>query len=132
MKNVTNIAWISDEQILLQATNGFAILNTIEKTLDFKFKFLHMTPVDFSLSYCSIAIPRRKNGLIFRLGNYKKALLCKKDKTKRNNCFRDLNHILIQFSEIYGEDKYICIDESVVNWDSRVKLLPLKIMFPDF
>lgn len=27
---------------------------------------------------------------------------------------------------------YLCIDEFMVNWDSRYKLLPVKIMNPDY
>lgn len=51
-----------------------------------------------------------------------------------------LNDLLHNFKKNYpnifekdsaGQHGYLCIDESLVEWDSRIKLVPISIKFPD-
>ena len=51
-----------------------------------------------------------------------------------------LNALLGKFQQHYPEifekdakeqSGYLCIDESLVDWDSRIKLVPISIKFPD-
>jgi hypothetical protein len=48
--------------------------------------------------------------------------------------------LLLKFEKIYpdifekdpaGQRGYLCIDESVVDWEGRIKLVPISIKFPD-
>ena len=42
--------------------------------------------------------------------------------------FRNMNDILIMFKKVYMDQvAYFLIDETVVNWSSRHKLLPIKL-----
>ena len=46
-----------------------------------------------------------------------------------------MNDIRNTLFGVYGrilKDGYIFIDETMVNWNSRHKLLPIKLMLPDF
>ena len=46
-----------------------------------------------------------------------------------------MNDIKNSLFGIYGKiirHGYICIDESMVNWNSRHKLLPITLMLPDY
>lgn len=44
-----------------------------------------------------------------------------------------MNDINIMFKQVYSDQvSYLLIDETVVNWSSRHKLLPIKLQQPDY
>ena len=52
---------------------------------------------------------------------------------KNNRTFKDMNDILNAWIEGRNVQlEYICIDETLVNWDTRHKLLPFKLCLPDY
>ena len=63
-----------------------------------------------------------------------KALTVTKQKSiNRNRHFRNMNDILSAWIEVGNVSlEYICIDETLVNWDARHKLLPFKLCLPDY
>ena len=43
-----------------------------------------------------------------------------------------MNDIIYMNRKIYGNKiGYLLVDESIVNWSTRFKLLPIKINYPD-
>ena len=83
--------------------------------------------IKLTSSYGIIAIPRVHNGVIidFGMNTY----------SENVKSFDTLNDVRSKFEDTYGEKIkgfYLSIDESIVNWGSRRKLLPLCVRCADF
>ena len=48
--------------------------------------------------------------------------------------FENMNDIRLMFSKVYSKNhlSYLLIDETVVNWGSQYRLLPIKLQEPDY
>ncbi len=97
-----------------------------------------------------IAVPRSKNGFLLDFGSVENNEKIKNQlrtiKTKgymkltgrKNKQISHLNGLIDQFKTIYPQiwnktgQGYICIDESVVDWNRNKKLLPVGIKYPDY
>ena len=50
------------------------------------------------------------------------------------HCYKDMNHIFVKFEQLFFKQTkgYLSVDEMLVDWDSELKLLPLRVMRADY
>ena len=114
---------------------GLTIFNLVEERVDFKFKFVDKYNFDIGLSHGIVSVPRKQNGILIDFGMDMDEL----DKYKSVNgeekfVFENMNDIRLMFSKVYSKNhlSYLLIDETVVNWGSQYRLLPIKLQEPDY
>ena len=105
-----------------------------EREIDLKFKFVQNNNFELTVGHGLVAVPRKRNGIIVDIGDcdsneHLKTALSSKKKLRS---FRNMNDIVYMNRKLYGSKLgYLLIDESVVNWSTRFKLLPIKLNFTD-
>ena len=92
--------------------------------------------LDVSISDGNVCVPRLENGVLLEFGDYDEDVRYQRLNSLRGprRTLKNMNDIKFQFEEVYKDklDFYLCIDETVVNWSSRHKLLPIKIQLADY
>ena len=102
--------------------------------MDLKFKFVVNNNYDLTTGCGFVAVPRMKNGIVVEIGDCdsNEHLRTELNSKKKLRSFRNMNDIIYMNRKIYGEKiGYLLVDESIVNWSTRFKLLPIKINCPD-
>ena len=124
--------------------NGLAVVSTATRKLEFKVKFIYAMNLKMTSSGGIIAVPRIRNGVLIEFGTSASRALPpsggratpRQQAPKQSQLpLRTMNDVRSKFEETYGakiEGSYLCIDESIVNWDSRHKLLPICVRFRDY
>ena len=138
----------------IQTKSEIIIYNFDSKTMDFRIKFSNAEVYEMTCSMGLMAIGRHRQSLLFKFDDPSIDIiepLRKRENTRSKKHERDeemnnskpintLNDLLHRFQKNYpnifekdsaGQRGYLCIDESLVEWDSRIKLVPISIKFPD-
>ena len=106
---------------------GLTIVNIDEGKTDFKFKFVDKYNFEITHSNGYLSVPRKANGILVIFGqenDFESRLMLEPERPS----FKNMNDILIMFKKVYTDQvSYFLIDETVVNWSSRHKLLPIKL-----
>ena len=139
-------------QVAVQSIRGITIFNVKNKSIDIKVKFIEDCMIDLTTGFGMIAVPRTKNGILLDFGSFQDSdqikIQLRTQKTRgknkpnggKNKQISHLNQLIDQFKAIYpsiwtsdpNSQGYICIDESMVDWSSKKKLLPVGIKYPDY
>ena len=67
-ENCCNIGLINDELLYIQGFNGYAVLNTFSKMVDFKRYYSSIICADLTTNKGRVSIPRNKIGYIADYG----------------------------------------------------------------
>lgn len=106
---------------------GLVIVNVKEDKIDFKFKLVDKYNFEVSVSNGFLSVPRKTNGILVDFG-VKSDFDSRLSSVCERFSFRNMNDIHRMFKTVYLDQiDYLMIDETVVNWSSRHKLLPIKL-----
>ena len=136
-KFAVGIAYLNSCQVVVQTVRGIVVVNTKHDRVDFKVKFIYSMNLEVSTSRGYVCVPRLENGVLLEFGEDCDEGVSQQMMSSsrgQGRSFKNMNDIKYQFDEVYGGkfEFYICIDETVVNWSSRHKLLPIKIQLADY
>ena len=123
---------INLEQVAIQTLSELAIVNLKTRKLDYKVKFIYSMNLMLTSSQGVLSVPRIHNGILIEFGS---ETYSDSDTSHEVLSFRTMNDVHYKFQCTYGnliKGFYLCIDESIVDWDSRQKLLPICIQYRDF
>ena len=126
---------LNDQQAVIQNLMGLTVINLVESRVDFKFKFVNCYNFDVGISRGVVSIPRKQNGILIDIGlDFEELNKYKSVNGEEKFVFENMNDIRQMFSKVYSKNhlSYLLIDESVVNWNSWQKLLPIKLQEPDY
>ena len=111
---------------------GLTVVDILQNKVDFKFKFVDKYNFEISVSNGIVSVPRKQNGILVDFG-LDNEFDCQFMNESKKLSFKNMNDIKLMFKKVYTEQvSYLLIDETVVNWSSRHKLLPIKLQQPDF